>query len=127
MSQSKQLGLPVISEQETWQRMLKEIRNVCEVKGPCLVSYALEVTGPDLSNALNERNRTEFKMRHLPYFLKNRLSDELPRIIVDACDLSLGEARPLTAADKLARLEEAIGRAGVAGHAILADAYGKRR
>lgn len=95
--------------------------------GPSQIAYDLDISGSELSNALNERNRSELKLRYLPYFLSHRLNDDLPRIIVEHCKLTLGEPRPLTAAEKLARLEEALGRAGAAGQAILADAYGKRR
>lgn len=67
------------------------------------------------------------RLKHLPYFLRRRLNDTLPRILVEHCKLSLGEPRPLTAVEKLARLEEALGRAGAAGDAILADAFGRRK
>lgn len=67
------------------------------------------------------------RLKHLPYFLRRRLNDTLPRILVEHCKLTLGEPRPLTAVEKLARLEEALSRAGAAGDAIIADAFGRRK
>lgn len=125
-----QLEFPVISDAEVWRRMLEEIRDTCRADsrgGLKQAAFDLDLSPSELSNALNERDRHDLKIKQLPYFLRRRLTDELPRLIVEACDLRLGEARPLTAAEKLSRLEEALTRAGAAGEAILADAYGRRR
>lgn len=122
-----QLELPVISDAELWQRMLDEIRDVCRAETHKEVSFALDMTGSELSNALAERDRNHLKMRSFPYFLRHRRSDELLRLMVEFCGRELGAPRPLTAAEKLSRLEEALARAGAAGEAILADAYGRKR
>ncbi len=122
-----QLSLPTVTDAETWAQILDEIREIVRARGPKEVAFALDISGSDLSNAIAERNRTELKLRHLPYFLHARLNDELPRIIVEHCGLSLSETRPLTAAERLERLEAAALRSGAAGQAILEDAFGPRR
>lgn len=131
MSESAQLAFPLLDDDERWQRMLDEIRGICSAPrngGKKQVSWDLKIAGPDLSNMLAENNRSELKLRFLPYFLRHRLNDELPRLIVEGCGLTLGEAmRPLTAVEELALLKEACARAGAAGAAIVDDAHSRRR
>ncbi len=124
---SEQLSLPILSDGETWTEMLEEIRGLCRVRTHKEVSYALKISAPDLSNALAERQRSYLRMEHLPTLLTMRLDDKLPLIIAGHCGLELAAPRAPTAAEKLERLESAVARAGVAGAAILADAYGRRR
>ncbi len=123
----EQLAFPAVGDAELWEQILDAIRDVVRVRGPKEVAYALDLSPSELSNGLAERDRHEIKLRYLPYFLRARITDELPRLIVEFCGLSLGEARPLTAAEKLERLEAAALRSGPAGQAILDEAYGRRR
>lgn len=128
MSPIRQLGLPVITDASAWHRMLEECRRIAATVGHGDVAFGLGISEAELSNALSERNRNSLKLRQLPYFLRHRGgSDELPRVVAEVCELELATPKPLSAADKLERLESALMRAGTAGAAILADAYGRRR
>lgn len=122
-----QLRFQSFSDGEAWTEWLDAIREIVRQVGHKEASFALDLAGSDLSNALAERNRFELKARHLPKLLSLRSTDVLPQLIADHCGLELAPLRQLTAAEKLERLEGAIGRAGTAGQAILADAYGGKR
>lgn len=127
MKNTEQLVLPVISEAQVWERMLAEFRKVIEVRGNFQVAGDLDIASSTLSNCLAERNGNDFKAKHVPYFLRHRVSDDLPRVLVEPIGYGLKESRPLTAAERLERIEAALGRAGAAGAAILSDAFGGRR
>ncbi len=122
-----QLSLPTISDVELWAQLLEVMRSIVRERGPKEVTYALDVSGSELANALAERNRCELKLRHLPYFLRARLNDDLPRLIVEHCGLSLGEPRALTAAEELALIKETLFRSGPLGQAVMNEVYGRRR
>lgn len=122
-----QLRFEAIANADAWANWLDGIRTLTRQVGAKEVAYGLDVGPSDLSNMLAERNRSEFKLRHLPGLLSMRQDDVLPQLIADHCGLELAAKRELTAAEKLERLEAAILRCGPAGAAVLADAYGRRR
>lgn len=124
---SEQLSLPCVSDGDTWLGWLDAIGKIISFHGRKEVAFRLDMAPSDLSNCIAERNRTEFKMRQLTTLLRLRVDDELPRLIAGHCGLELAAPRPLTAAERLERLEGALLRAGTAGAAILDDAYGRRR
>ncbi len=124
---SGQLLLPGVSDTDLWQSLLEEIRDIVRLRTTKEVAFGLDVSPSELSHALAERNRYDLKLRYLPYLLRARGTDELPRIIVEHCGLSLGEPKPMSAAERLERLEAAALRSGPAGQAILDEAYGRRR
>lgn len=118
-----QLALPTVSDADLWAEIVESIRDIVRARGNKDVAFALDISGSELSNALAERNRCELKLRQLPTLLRLRQDDTLPRVLAKASGLELAAPRPLTAAERLERLEGALGRAGVVGQAILADAF----
>ena len=119
--------MPGVGDADLWARMLEEIRDIVRLRTPKEVAFSLDMSASELSNALAERNRCELKLRYLPFLLRVRETDALPRMLVEHCELELGEPKPMTAAERLARLEQAVMRAGAAGQAIIDEAYGRRR
>jgi hypothetical protein len=115
-----------VSDVDAWQGWLDAIREIVRAAGAKEAAFRLDLSGSELSNALAERNRCSIKAAHLPTLLSLRSTDELPRLIASHCGLELAAPRPMTAAERLERLEQALLRAGTAGQAILADAYGRR-
>jgi hypothetical protein len=124
---SQQLELPAVSDTDSWAEVLDCVRDIVRARGNKDIAYALDVSPSDLSHALAERNRSELKLRYLPTLLRLRHNDDLPKAIARAAGLELAPARPLTAAERLERLEAALSRAGAAGQAIKEDAFGGRR
>lgn len=124
---TQQLAIPQVADGDVWAAVLDAVSDIIRARGHKEVAYALDISGSDLSNMLAERNRTEFKLRHLPTLLRLRHNDDLPRAIARAAGLELAPARPLTAAERLERLEAALARAGAAGQAIVDDALGTWR
>lgn len=123
----EQLALPTVGDADFWGQLLDLIRDIVRLRGAKEVAYALDISPSELANGLAERDRHGVKLRYLPYFLRARATDDLPRLIVEYCGLSLGEPRPLTVAERLERLEVAVRSSGAAGQAILEEAYGRRR
>lgn len=123
----KQLEFPTLTDADHWAAILEAIRDICVARGSKDVTHALDVAPSDLSHMLAERNRFAFKLYHLPAFLRIRHNDDLPHAIARAAGLELSAPRPLTAAERLERIEAALSRAGAAGQAILADALGDWR
>lgn len=121
---SEQLALPVISDADAWAEILDAVREIVRKRSNMAVSHVLDISGSELSNALAERNRSELKARHLVALLRLRHNDDLPRAIARAAGLELAPARALTPAEQLERLQAALSRAGAAGAAIVADAFG---
>ncbi len=122
-----QLSLPGVGDADLWAQVLEEIRDIVRLRSPKEVAFVLDISASELSHALAERNRCELKLRYLPYFLRARGTDTLPRLLVEHCGLSLGEPKPMSVAERLERLEAAILRSGAVGQALLEDAFGRRR
>lgn len=123
-----QLSFPVVSDAEAWDTVLDAIRDIVRARSNKEVAFALDIAGSDLSNMLADgRNRTEFKLRHLPILLRLRHNDDLPRALARVAGLELAPVRALTAGERLERLEAALARAGAAGQAISDDAFGRWR
>lgn len=124
---SEQLAFAAVSDTDAWADILDAVRDIVRARGNKDVAYALDVSPSDLSHALAERNRFELKLRFLPVLLRMRHNDDLPRAIARVAGLEIAPARPLTAAERLERLEAALARAGAAGAAIRDDAFGSGR
>lgn len=125
---SDQLLFPIVSDDSAWYKWLAIIKDMCAYHGNKIVAGHLDLNDEaDVTHCLREQKRMNFKLRHLPALLRLRLDDQLPALIAQHCDRELAQPRPLTAAERLERLEAALLRAGTAGAAILDDAYGRRR
>jgi hypothetical protein len=105
-----QLVIGGVGDSQCWRDVLDGIREITAVQGVKEIAYGCDIAPSMVSNANAERERTEWKAKHLPYFIRNDPSGRIVRALATHGGLDVTPARQMTPEEKLARYEEAISK-----------------
>ncbi len=112
---AEQLALrysPAWRASDAWPRVLEEIRRVVSVITLKEAAHDLDTQPSYLANALAERDRHYLRAEWLLYFVVKDPTTKLLGTIADLATCDVKRREPLTAVERLSRLESAVSDLG---------------
>ena len=106
------------------QRILPLVRELAAAHGRKEVAFDLDVGHSYVDSVLIESGNYRLKAEELVYFLLADESGRLLSLIAELCGFELAEQQPLTADEKLTRLEQRLrSKLGELGEQTIREAY----
>jgi hypothetical protein len=122
-----QLEIARFTDGQCWQDMLDEVRSVVVRREQKHVAPELDLSPSELSGALAEKHRMEFKARHLPALVRMDGGEKVLARLAEHAGFELQRQRVMSPEEKLARLEDALSKLpNEIARGIREMAWGKR-